>query len=96
MTKTAISFNASAADSQLITKIVMRAASLLGGRERLELAMDITAVHMNGCPLKLGDLLMASDFDFCHDIKGIQAHLNRSTGKLEHYFTPRFATTEGR
>jgi hypothetical protein len=84
------SFDVSKADAALISKIVVRAASLLGGFERLELAMDLTATHANGCPLKLADLLATDDFNFCHDIRGIQEHLDRSTGRVER-FLPRFA-----
>lgn len=89
--KQAVSFDVSATDGQLINQIVLRATSLLGGFEKLELSMDLTAVHANGNPLRLMDLLTASQFDFCHDITGIQKHLNRNTGKLENFFTPRFS-----
>lgn len=58
---------------------------------RIEIAMDVTAVHANGCPLRLLALLRATDFDFAHDIFGIRRHLNRTTGQLEDGFTPRLA-----
>src|SRR5258708_8956764 len=87
--KQAVSFDISSTDAILIEHIVLRAASLLGG-ETLELMMDLTAVHANGNPLRLMDLLMASKFDFCHDINGIRRHINRNTGKLEN-FTPKFS-----
>ena len=85
-----VSFDVSAKDGKLINQIVVRAASLLGGFEKLELAMDLTAVHANGNRLRLKELLAAPDFDFVHDIAGIRRHPNRSTGVLENFFTPRY------
>lgn len=52
--------------------------------------LDISATHAR-CPLRLADLLTANDFNFGHDICGIQRHLNRKTGRLENSFLPRFA-----
>jgi hypothetical protein len=53
--------------------------------------MDLAACHCNGCPLQLTELLDADDFNFSHDIFGIRRHLNRTTGKLDDRFLPRFA-----
>jgi hypothetical protein len=58
---------------------------------KLDWTMDITATHANGCPMKLHALLEADDFNFAHDVFGIERHLNRSTGQLEHCFLPRYA-----
>ena len=91
--KRQVSFDVSVKDAKLISQIVVRAASLLGGFERMELAMDLTAVHANGNRLKLAELLAAPDFDFVHDISGICRHLNRNTGFLEGCFTPRYTET---
>lgn len=55
--------------------------------------MDISAVHAQ-CPLRLGDLRDADQFNFAHDMYGIQRHLNRQTGKLENLFLPRFAARQ--
>lgn len=40
----------------------------------------------------------ADNFNFMHDISGINAHLNRNTGELSKRFLPRFfdASKEGR
>lgn len=54
-------------------------------------AMDITACHLNGCPLKLDALLDADGFNFAHDVFGIRQHINRETGKLQDFFLPRYA-----
>ena len=85
-----VNWHVSKKDAELIAKVVVRAASLLGGFEKFELAMDLTAVHANGRKLKLAELLAADDFNFCHDVNGIRRHLNRQTGQLENCFVPRF------
>src|SRR5688500_17681889 len=54
-------------------------------------AIDVTAVHENGCPLRLRELLLADDLNFAHDVFGIRRHLDRDTGHLRGYFVPRFA-----
>jgi len=75
----------------LIAAIVKRYAALLPEVDHLELNMDITATHANGCPLKLQELLEAPEFDFVHDVVGIRRHINRQTGQLEDFFLPRYA-----
>lgn len=90
-----VSFTVSTEDSDLIGKIVDRAVAL--GRkhrskfDRMSTRMDVTACHANGNPLRLADLLAADDFNFLHDIVGIERHLNRETGKLTACFAPRFS-----
>jgi hypothetical protein len=59
--------------------------------DHLDLIMDITACHLNGCPLDLERLLTAPDFDFDHDVAGIHGYLDRKTGKLLDNFLPRYA-----
>ena len=89
-----ISFDVYAEEYKLINRIVFRAASLLENFQITEVAMDITAVHTNGCPLRLDELLAADNFNFLHDVVGIQRNMNRQTGKLERSFTPRFAAAK--
>ena len=92
-----IRFNVSSVDHKTITKIAARAVavSLSQGSEpvldQCEILMDLTAVHANGCPLRLDDFLSGLDFDFSHDIAGIRRYLNRETGQLGGCFSPRFA-----
>lgn len=74
----------------IIRQIAARAHLLLG-RNFTNVAMDVDAVHANGCPLLLAELRDAPDGDFAHDIAGITIHLNRRTGKLEGCFLPRYA-----
>lgn len=60
------------------------------GIVKLDLVMDLEATH-SWCPLQLEALLVANDLDFCHDVLGINRHLNRETGQLGGWFLPRFA-----
>ncbi len=87
-----------AADLKKITQIMLRAASMLNlesrGSSRLELSMDLTACHANGCPLDLDGLLTADKSDFLHDVLGIMARIDRSTGQLTECFLPRYAATQ--
>lgn len=94
-----IKWNATKEDMELIDKITKRAAILYGladARSMMNLNMDITATHLNGCPLKLKELLAADDYNFGHDIVGISNHINRETGEIEDCFLPRFAQPESR
>ena len=82
-------------DEMLIaSKIADRAAALSAkfGHEweKIDALMDIDACH-SSCPLKLDELLAADDFNFGHDVFGINRHLNRQTYELENCFLPRFA-----
>lgn len=89
---TGVSFDATKEDLDLITKIVYRALGE-GTRDtnRIKNAhMDLVACHCNGNPLDLKALLEADDFNFWHDVGGITENLNRTTGKLENHFLPRF------
>lgn len=80
-------------EKPLIDAIVKRAHKRLGG-DKLAMAMDITATHLNGTPLDLAALLAADGFDFLHDIVGICRHIDRRTGKLGDCFYPRYARHE--
>ena len=60
---------------------------------KMHVVMDITAVHKNAQKLRLQDLLDADRFNFSYDVFGIRRHLNRQTGELEEFFTPRFSDT---
>jgi hypothetical protein len=81
-------------DLNLISQIVERAKSHFRNVDTLQLSMDLTAVHLNYCPLNLQGLLQARKMDFCHDISGISVYINRDTGQLEDCFIPRFAQQE--
>lgn len=90
------SFDVTAAESRIIHEIAGRAMGLHVARQgdpftKMDVAMDVTAVHANGCPLRLEALRDADDFNFTHDILGIRRHLDRDTGQLGNHFCPRFA-----
>lgn len=94
--KKMISFKVSKTDQRIIQQIADRATAMASNLETaayptVDAMMDITAVHANGCPLRLSELLAAEPFDFSHDVFGVRRHLNRETGQLENFFTPRFA-----
>lgn len=90
-----ISFKVRRDEFELIDRIANRALNLAiqhGIRNtKQDFQMDITAVHANGNPLRLRELLEADEFDFVHDVFGIYRHLNRETGELEGFFLPRFS-----
>ena len=90
-----IKWKTSLADQVLIIKIRDRYFDLLKKEDiyvaRVSVEMDITACHLNGCPLRLKDLLEADDFNFVHDVAGIMGRMDRKTGKLTRCFLPRFA-----
>lgn len=58
--------------------------------DRISLIMDLECA-LNEFDLKLNELLNASNFDFTHDINGIQHHLNRQTKEFTNLFVPRFS-----
>lgn len=92
-----VSFDCSDDDQDFINRIVSRAKQLsLINRNYsgMTCTMDLTAVHCNGNPLRLRDLLNADDFNFMHDVCGIARHLNRDTGELMDFFSPRFSAPD--
>lgn len=86
-----VSFVTSKHDWQVLHQIAGRAVAQLGIQKVIDWEMDVTAVHANGCPLRLDDLLMADGFNFAHDLCGIYRHLDRETGQLRDCFVPRYA-----
>lgn len=90
-----ISFDATKAEALVILEIAerwQRMARQYGhDRDKLHVIMDVTAVHANGTPLRLDDLLAADDFNFMHDLAGIENYLDRDTGQLTGCFLPRFS-----
>ena len=93
-----IIWEASDDEAALISDIADRAVAIYQRRgakiDRLDLEMSLTAVHLNGCPLRLEDLLEASDFSFMHDIAGISRHIDKRTGELTANFLPRYAAPQ--
>jgi hypothetical protein len=88
------SFDVTQEDSEIIREIVARARKADPDLDALSLTMDITACHASGNPLKLRELLEADDFNFAHDVFGIQNCINRESGELTRNFLPRFSVPE--
>lgn len=61
--------------------------------DRMSLIMDIEAVHAE-IGLRLADLLNADDYNFSHDIVGIQQNIDRQSKTLTNCFLPRYAKSE--
>lgn len=75
---------------ELLGKIADRAEKLnLLMFDRISLLMDMEEAHKQ-FDLRLEDLLNADDFNFAHDVVGIQKHIDRET-KDFNFFLPRFA-----
>ena len=94
-----VRFDVTPNDAKVIRKIANRAVRQARDVCSVEdWAMDLTAVHTNGCRLRLRELLLADDFNFAHDLFGIRRHLDRQSGELDGRFLPRFAApnTKGR
>lgn len=59
--------------------------------DRISLKMDLE-IFDNEVGLKLDELLNANEFDFVHDIVGIQNHVDRQNMTLlDNQFLPRYA-----
>lgn len=73
-------------DAKLIGEIALRAWSLLTNKRKSQdlerIAEDLTACHLNGCPLRLTSMLWSSDHDLMHDVTLIFKRIDRRTGKL--------------
>lgn len=80
-------------DCLTIRKIAARAVERAARHgivlDPLDIEMDVSATHANGCRLDLQKLLDFDVVNFAHDISGIRRHLDRDTGKLQDHFLPR-------
>lgn len=93
-----LNLNLTASDRALITTIAERAVKIAeeanAPRDKIDVILDLAAVHLNGNPLRLADMAAwERDFDIAHDVFGIERHLDRETGKLTDFFSPRFTDT---
>lgn len=90
-----ITFECSKQDMYLIGKITRRGYEMAKAQgveiDFMICQMDIAVCHCNGTALKLLQLLMSDNADFAHDFCGIGNNIDRKTGKLLNFFTPRFA-----
>lgn len=75
-----------------IMEIVKRASKLnLLMFDTISLFMDLEVAD-DLFNLRLEDLIKSDDFNFSHDIVGIQNNINRQTKQIENCFVPRFAS----
>ncbi len=87
-----ISFKIDGMDADHMSRVVARVLQERPQTDRMSLVLDLSACHANGMPLDFQAMADAPrSFDFWHDIHGIQRHIDRETGKLQHCFVPRFA-----
>lgn len=78
-------------EMKIISKIVERADNLnLLYDDRTSLMMDLDVANKK-FDLRLNELLEADEFNFSHDICGIQNNINRTTKTFMNCFVPRFA-----
>lgn len=89
-----INFKAARDESDAIFAIVQRAENLGWKGNRMTTVMDLTACHLNGCPLDLQRMKTAPDYSVIHDVAGIARHIDRETGKLRDHFSPHCAARE--
>lgn len=77
---------------ELIVLIAKRAEKMeLMAFERMSLIMDLQTAHEE-FNLRLQELLDADDYNFAHDIVGIQNNINRLERKMKNIFVPRYAS----
>ena len=62
----------------------------LNFHDRLSLIMDLELAHEK-FNLRLDELLNADKFNFAHDIRGIQQHIDRRNKEFVDCFVPRYA-----
>ena len=91
-----INWNVTRADADAIRRIARRAIARAATNgvpipDNQTLQMDLTAAHLNGCPLDLAKLESFRDSDFGHDVYGIQRFIDRASGALTGCFVPRCA-----
>jgi hypothetical protein len=77
-------------ERQIFKRVQSAIGHMLPKDWRPTLSMDLAAVNADG-ELDAEKLLAFPDVDFFHDICGIMRHMDRSTGRLQDFFSPRCA-----
>lgn len=81
-------------DMLTIIKIVQKADNMgLMHFDRMSLIMDLDVANKK-FDLRLNELLEADDFNFSHEICGIQNNIDRTTKTFMNCFVPRFSRKE--
>lgn len=85
-------------EESLINSIVQRAMNLgiqyefpSFTSDRLSLLLDLQGVHYKCCPLRLEDLFLADDHDFCKDVIGIIINFDRVNERFKNDYLPVYA-----
>lgn len=79
---------------ELIVLIAKRADKMgLMAFDRMSLIMDLQTAN-DEFNLRLQEFLDADDYNFAHDIVGIQNNINRLERKMENIFVPRYASNQ--
>lgn len=94
-----VNFDTTIEEDEIIASIVARGVALAVDKKNdfklvgdiYTVIMDVQATHCNGMKLNLKALLEAGEEEFIEDLKGIQKHICRMTGKLTETFVPKFA-----
>lgn len=68
---------------------LLKARGIAEHRTAMDYEMDLSAVVGRGYKFDLDTLERFDEFDLAHDMRGIEAHLNRETGVLDMVFLPR-------
>lgn len=78
-----------------IRRIIDRAyQGAVTGPSKLDLTISLEASHQRR-PLDLDRLLEGRITDVVHDVYGVHRHLDRATGELTDFFSPRFTKRKG-
>lgn len=78
-------------EDRTIVDITERAEKLgILAKDKFSLKMDLFYTNEE-IPLDFERLLNADNFNFSHDIVGIQNNFNRKTLSMDNFFLPRFA-----
>ena len=80
-----------ATEALVMERIAERAEFTFMTVDRDTVVRDLQATILGGCRLRLDDLLAADDFNFAHDVLGINQHLDRQTFKFKDCFSPRYS-----
>lgn len=89
-----IDFKLSKKDMDFVKRVANRAVTELGIEDKQGIMMDFTACHKYGCKIDFDKLLSFDNFNFAHDVYGINRNLCHKTGKLLNCFLPRSAAKE--
>ncbi len=84
-------------DINLIEAITKRVKAIQASKFYGNISMSanvgfaLRVCHATVCPLRLADMLVASNTDLAHDINGILKYMDAENEKMTDCFSPRFA-----